>query len=295
MVAPHPPLNLRGAATPLHPDDIAAVAARYGMEPAVIAAVVTVETGGAGGFLTDGRPRILYEAHIFGRLTDHRYDKGHPRLSRMTWDRSLYLGGAAEYGRLEAAMKLDRNAALKAASWGLFQILGGNHAHAGHRTVEAFITAMTESERAHLDAWCAFIEDRRMVQHLAERDWSAFARAYNGPGHALNRYAEKLEAAYREAAGVAPALPPGDAARPVLRIGSKGAAVRTAQQRLREREAHLTVDGIFGRATEAAVVRLQRAAKLTADGIIGPLTWGALERGAPASPRPFARPTPPKA
>lgn len=288
MPAPHPPLSFHGAAEPLGPDDITEVAAQMGVEPAAVQAVLTVETGGASGFLADGRPRILYEAHIFGRATAHRYDERHPKLSRMTWDRTLYLGGAAEYGRLDAAMKLNRAAALKASSWGLFQVMGMNHAAVGYPTVEAFITAMTSGERAHLDVFARFVQARGLARHLAAKDWTAFARGYNGPGFAVNRYPEKLEAAYQDAAGLSRDPPAGDPARPVLRIGARGPAVRTVQERLRQSEAHLSTDGVFGRATEAAVTRFQRAAGLTADGIVGPLTWAALEGG--AASRPFARP-----
>jgi hypothetical protein len=35
-----------------------------------------------------------------------------------------YKGGAGEYSRLEAAMTLDKEAALKSASWGLAQVMG---------------------------------------------------------------------------------------------------------------------------------------------------------------------------
>ncbi len=67
---------------------------------------------------------------------------------------------------------------------------------------------------------------------------------------------------------------------PTLRVGSRGEHVRRLQRILARRhaETHLAVDGIFGRATEAAVVRFQRAEGLAADGIAGPRTWTALLR-----------------
>lgn len=60
--------------------------------------------------------------------------------------------------------------------------------------------------------------------------------------------------------------------RPVLKRGSKGAAVKELQTLL----GGLVADGAFGPATEEAVKRYQGAQKLIADGIVGPITWEAL-------------------
>ena len=62
--------------------------------------------------------------------------------------------------------------------------------------------------------------------------------------------------------------------RPLLRRGSRGAAVRTLQQRL----GGLVVDGIFGPRTEARVRAFQQRHRLVVDGIVGPRTWAALTR-----------------
>ncbi len=64
-----------------------------------------------------------------------------------------------------------------------------------------------------------------------------------------------------------------------LREGSRGTAVRVMQQQLnRIRKNYpaipaLTVDGVFGAATENAVRVFQRAFNLTADGVVGKATW----------------------
>src|SRR5579872_1403571 len=128
-------MDFTGAATPLGPDDIAAAAARMQCEPAVIWAVCDIESGG-GGFLPDKRPKILFEAQIFGRLTGHQWDVIHPNISSSTWDRSLYgAAGAHQYDRLGEALALDPDAALQSASWGMFQILGFNFAECGFASV----------------------------------------------------------------------------------------------------------------------------------------------------------------
>jgi hypothetical protein len=47
-----------------------------------------------------------------------------------------------------------------------------------------------------------------MKKALQDRDWAAFAKAYNGKGYAKNKYDEKLAAAYKKfAAPPAPRTP----------------------------------------------------------------------------------------
>jgi N-acetylmuramoyl-L-alanine amidase len=71
--------------------------------------------------------------------------------------------------------------------------------------------------------------------------------------------------------------PPATGARPTIRNGSRGEAVREAQQLLnRHISAGLSTDGVFGNLTEAAVRRFQGERSLAADGIVGPITWGGL-------------------
>lgn len=176
--------------------DIAEVAAQLGVEPAVIHAVAQIEAP-RGGFLPDGRPEILFEAHVFGRLTGHKFDAAHPNLSAQRWDRSLYgPGGAHQYDRLDQARELDAFAALMAASWGKFQILGVNYKMVGFADLTEFIAAMEESERRHLDAFAAYCRSANLVDDLQRKDWAGFARGYNGPGQ-VEHYAGELADAYR--------------------------------------------------------------------------------------------------
>ena len=63
---------------------------------------------------------------------------------------------------------------------------------------------------------------------------------------------------------------------PDLSKGSKGDLVVWAQEHLRGADAHLAVDGAFGRKTRRAVKRFQRQHHLHADGRIGPSTWREL-------------------
>ncbi len=87
----------------------------------------------------------------------------------------------------------------------------------------------------------------------------------------------------------APAPPPSPPAAPpypgrLLRQGSRGENVRTLQSYLNKWAntdasiPKITADGVFGRATRAAVIAAQRVFGLTRDGIVGPATWNAVVR-----------------
>lgn len=183
--------------------DFARAAKALNVEVAAIRAVAEVEAAGAG-FLPDGRPAILYEAHIFHKETDGKYanavDNQRPpaKLSTPKWDRSLYgATGANQHKRYEAARKLDPDAANKACSWGTFQILGQNHKDCGFDTSQAFVDAMwTGGAAAHLDAFVAFIKANKLDTALRNKQWAAFARGYNGPAYAQNAYDKKMANAY---------------------------------------------------------------------------------------------------
>jgi peptidoglycan hydrolase-like protein with peptidoglycan-binding domain len=63
---------------------------------------------------------------------------------------------------------------------------------------------------------------------------------------------------------------------PVVRQGANGHPVRTLQDLLRARHHSVTVDGVFGPLTDAAVRAFQGERQLAVDGVVGPNTWSAL-------------------
>jgi hypothetical protein len=81
-----------------------------------------------------------------------------------------------------------------------------------------------------------------------------------------NRYVYAMRAA-----DLAPA-----ATFPIVQNGDTGDRVRSVQYLLDAHGATLSVDGVFGPATTAAVKAFQSAHGLTVDGIVGPMTWSAL-------------------
>jgi hypothetical protein len=249
-----------GDPAPLRDRDFAHAARDLGCTVAVVRAVAQVESAG-GGFLADGRPKILFERHVFHARTGGVHSNFQPAISSPR--RGGYLGGAREYERLRAAIALDRKAALQSASWGKFQVMGFNFAAAGHGDVERFVGAMVSGEPAQLQAFVALIKRCKLQDKLIRRDWSGFARGYNGSAFAQNAYDRKLAEAYAVFAA--------DTCRPLLKIGDAGPEVTRMQKLL-----GAPADGKFGPGTMAMVIAFQADNGLPADGLVGPDTWKAL-------------------
>ena len=197
------PLAFRGNASALSEDGLAAAAKQLGVSAAEIWTVVSVETSGCG-FLDDGRPEILYERHIFSRLTKNKFDDGD--ISDPT-PGGYGPTGAHQYDRLLIAAAKDRTAALMSASWGIGQVMGENFDAAGFPSVEAMVTAMADSEDSQLQAMANFLTAKGLQNSLRVHDWTSFARGYNGPNFAINRYDVLLNGEFQKCqAGVMPDL-----------------------------------------------------------------------------------------
>lgn len=177
-------------------------------EEAAMRAVADVECGAEGAFLDSGEPVVLFEPHVFHRLTGGRFDgrtvpgvaERWGMLSYDSWRPGWYGPVSAQHRRLAAAAELAREEALQSASWGLFQLLGENHARCGYPDLQRFVNAMYREADDHLRAFAQFVRySAVLVDALRARDWPTFARLYNGPGFASNKYDQRLAAAYAAA------------------------------------------------------------------------------------------------
>ena len=192
----------------LGPQDYRNAGARHGIEPAALHAFADIESNGAG-FTKEGRAVILYEPHVFSRLTKGQWDGYAPAgvvLSYPKWvppgqrpvgcDFHPYqLDQIGRWGLLAFAAELDFEAALKACSWGAFQILGQNHAVIGYPTAWHMVVAFHEGEQAHLDAAVAFLAANDVLTAMRKGDWARVITVYNGPGQVklyLRKFTERL-------------------------------------------------------------------------------------------------------
>lgn len=126
----------------------------------------------------------------------------------------IYSDYASAYLRLINAYRLDPDAALKACSWGKFQIMGDNHMQCGEKMLANFVKKMCSSETAQIDLLAEFIRNKprawkdpknkalgkevSLWDAVRIKDWAAIAFNYNGPSYKTYSYDTKLKNAYEK-------------------------------------------------------------------------------------------------
>jgi hypothetical protein len=249
--------DFRGASRPLTADGMRAAMESLAVGASEIWTLLAVETNGCG-FLPDRRPPILFERHIFSKLTDRRFDVCD--VSDPT-PGGYGAPGAHQYERLAEAIEKNRTAALQSASWGMAQIMGQNFAAAGFRDVESMVEAMCDSEDSQLAALAAFLRSNGAGRHLRTHDWALLAKSYNGPNYAGNQYQARLAAMYETFSnGPLPDL-----------------TIRAAQMYLTFAGLEPgAIDGRMGNRTQAALAAFQSSHRLPPTGLSDDVTISSL-------------------
>lgn len=183
---------------------IAEIARENGIHPAALLAVKLVESGTKSGFLDSGKPQIIFEGHVFYKylkanvksLDMNKLCAQYPNIIYPKWDKSKYLDGEKEWTRLEKARQINVKYANYAASWGMFQVMGFNYKTCGCKTINEFVEKMCASQEQQLLLTLNFLKNSNLIVPLQKRQWATFAKGYNGPGFAQNKYHLKLQAAY---------------------------------------------------------------------------------------------------
>ena len=260
---------------------------RLDVEPAALAAVAHIESGGRTHAMIDGRaePLIRFEGHYFDkRLSGAKRDRA--REEKLASPRAGAIANpAAQTARwrlLARAADIDRAAAYESVSWGMGQVMGAHWAWLGYASVDALVAEARTGVSGQLRLMTRYLDKAQLARDLRAYNWAAFAKGYNGPNYRANNYDVKLAQAYRRfsAAGAGSSSYP--------KIGARGTAVKDLQQALKARGFKLVADGVFGPLTDNAVRLFQAKTGLEVDGVAGPATMTAL-RGNPKSPGLFQR------
>jgi N-acetylmuramidase/Putative peptidoglycan binding domain len=254
--------SFRGLALGLTSTGLARACSDLGVHAPEIWTILAVETSGCG-FLADRRPQMLYERHIFHRLTEGRYDDGDISDPKPG---GYGPRGPQQYDRLAEAILKDRSSALQSASWGIGQIMGANYRLAGFDDVEQMATSMSESEDKQLAAMSAFLIGSNLHVSLRAHDWTSFASGYNGPNYVINRYDVRLSGEFQKySVGALPDLD-----------------VRAAQLYLSYLGFHPgPIDGIAGVQTLAAYADFESQGSIRITGTFGPECTASLRAALP--------------
>lgn len=163
------------------------------------------------GFLSNGKPKILFERHrMYAYL---RLKKGTAFADKIAAERPNivnrktggYLGNEAEYVRLEQAKQIDVDSALMSTSWGQFQVMGENWKQLGYASVQEFVEQQFANESYQLEAFIRFIEwktgtfDKKkvtLIDALRAENWDIVFTLYNGPNYKKLGYQAKFQKEY---------------------------------------------------------------------------------------------------
>lgn len=191
--------------------DVVKTASDLKSEVAAIYAVLEVESKG-NGFITlpdvnESVPIILFERHkMYKYLTQKGIDTSKLPSDIVNKDAGGYKSSVEEHKRLERAVRIDRECALKSCSWGLFQVMGFNWEAMQYPSLQEFINCMYRNEYEHLVSFARYVRycAPAALVGLQTKDWAKLAKNYNGSNYAINKYDIKLAAAYKKYKAIYP-------------------------------------------------------------------------------------------
>lgn len=260
-------------------DGIRAEAKRLGVEWQALASVAAVESDGRP--LWDGLCPIRIEGHYFykqlsGKKREAAVNQGlaSQRAGAVRNPRKM----AARYAMLEKMKAIDENAAIESCSWGLGQVMGIHWEDLGYSSPKALAKEAQSSVSGQVRLMGRFIE-KNCFEPLKAKNWASFARFYNGPNYRVNRYDTKMANAYETFLhGSVRDVKTVTKSDDIVERGDKGAEVQELQEDLAKLGYYVGyIDGIFGGATELAVMDFQKDAGIVIDGRAGGITKSKLK------------------
>lgn len=181
----------------LSDEDFRIVADELGVEVAAIKAVVLIEAGTQmKGFYAPAVPVINFDPAVYKQVAAKASNKAGATGEKVPEGISGY--ALKEYNQLINARKKNAEGALMGTFWGMFQIGGFNYKICGFDNVNDFVKAMAHSEFSQLEIFAHFIKNSGMLDDLKKKNWSGFARKYNGSSYARRGYHTKMANAYKK-------------------------------------------------------------------------------------------------
>lgn len=176
------------------------IATKLGIDSNVAKAVATVESADAG-FYKDGSVKIRFEGHKFKKyLKESGLDvdglvKDNSDIIYSYGERESKKHGVKEF---EKASTIDSKSAMMSTSYGAFQIMGFNYKLAGFNSVEDFVKSQSTYE-GQVNAFLNFVSNNPvLLKALKEKDFTTFAKNYNGDSYKDNNYDTKMAKYYEE-------------------------------------------------------------------------------------------------
>lgn len=165
-----------------------------GIPPEVLEAFRVVESNGDSS-------AIRFEPHLFLRFKPDAHSKIEYTPSSLgPWSVLTKETNRAAFAR---AFKVDAWAAVKATSWGAFQVLGQHlldeHDNSPTAALKAFDERPEEISGLLLARWFKANHKARAYANSSPPDWPRLARHYNGPAYAKHKYDVRLRKAWMKA------------------------------------------------------------------------------------------------
>lgn len=184
--------------TTLTDEDFRRVAEELQVEVPAIKAVVVIEAGKAmEGFWGPGVPVVNCDRSMWGAAGRKVKNRAKAPADTQIPKGLKHAYARKAWQKLINARKICIEQADLCTFWGMFQIGGFNYRLCGCETIQEFVRLMSDSELEQLELFAAMLINTGQVRHLRTKNWSAFARAYNGPGYKRKGYHTRMAAAYK--------------------------------------------------------------------------------------------------
>ncbi len=177
------------------------IAKKLGIDSNVAKAITKVESSGSG-FYEKGGVKIRFEGHQFkkhlklkGVNIKSLLEKGYDDIIYNYSEINNKKHGLKQYQR---ALEVNPECAMMATSYGAFQIMGFNYESAGYSSVEEFVKDQ-KTYNGQVKAFLNYVSTEKvLLQAMKEKDFTKFAKHYNGPDYEVNQYDVKMKKYFKE-------------------------------------------------------------------------------------------------